>query len=54
MYTTLNDAIHKLLIITQLSKRINIYVYIIILNLYFRHNFDGFIIVIIFEYLMAF
>ena len=32
------------------------YIYIIILNLYFRHNFNGFTIVItfIFEYLMAF
>jgi hypothetical protein len=56
MYITLYDAIHKLIILSQLSKRINIYIYIIILNLYFRHNFNGFIIVItfIFEYLMAF
>jgi hypothetical protein len=57
MYTTLYDAIHKLIILSQLSKRISIYiVHIIILNLYFRHNFNGFIIVInfIFEYLMAF
>jgi hypothetical protein len=56
MCTTLYDAINKLIILSQLSKRINIYIHIIILNLYFRHNFNGFIIVItfIFEYLMAF
>ena len=54
--TTLYDAINKLIILSQLSKRITIYIHIIILNLYFKHNFNSFIIVITFtfEYLMAF
>jgi hypothetical protein len=34
MYTTLYDAIHKLIILNQLSKRINIHIYILSFKIY--------------------